>query len=171
MQVSFGDISETVVVAGQSLWLASWAWPCPASGMITAYGSTTSVIHTDSRLCSMGFSNGLVSCALLRAFAGLMGSSIRVAVATMIGDVSHSPSAKARNFSRLPLVSTGGIIGPLLQAALVHRFSKDNVFWMRFPLFGSQMVCAALMLAVFAASYFLLEEVRAAVSNSPVCMR
>jgi len=107
----------------------------------------------------MGFSNGLVSCALIRAFAGLMSSSIRVSTATMIGDVSETSSAKARNFSRLPLVATGGVIGPLLQALLAHRFSSDNKIWKTFPILSSQLACASLMFIFFLVNLIFLQEV------------
>ncbi|PWW79323.1 MFS general substrate transporter [Tuber magnatum] len=106
----------------------------------------------------MGFSNGLVSCALIRAFAGLMSSSIRVSTATMIGDVSETSSAKARNFSRLPLVATGGVIGPLLQALLAHRFSSDNKIWKTFPILCSQLACASLMFIFFLVNLIFLQE-------------
>ena len=79
---------------------------------------------------------------------------------TMIGDVSVSSSAKARNFSRLPLISTGGVIGPLLQAALAHRFSADSAFFQRFPILSSQMACASLMFIIFLLNLVMLKEVR-----------
>ncbi|KAI5782020.1 major facilitator superfamily domain-containing protein [Pyronema domesticum] len=107
----------------------------------------------------MGFSTGIFMCALIRAFAGLMSSCIRVAVAAMLGDISHSSRAKARSFSRLPLVATGGVIGPLLQAALAHRFANDGIFWKTYPILISQMACAALMLAIFGVNLVMLKEV------------
>ncbi|KAI5804941.1 major facilitator superfamily domain-containing protein [Geopyxis carbonaria] len=107
---------------------------------------------------AMGFSEGILTCMLIRAFAGLMSSSIRVAMATMIGDVSNSSAAKARNFSRLPLVSTGGVIGPLLQAALAHRFAADSAFWQRFPILTSQLACATLMFMIFLVNLIFLKE-------------
>ncbi|KAI5817150.1 major facilitator superfamily domain-containing protein [Pyronema omphalodes] len=106
----------------------------------------------------MGFSTGIFMCALIRAFAGLMSSCIRVAVAAMLGDISHSSRAKARSFSRLPLVATGGVIGPLLQAALAHRFANDGIFWKTYPILISQMACAALMLAIFGVNLAMLKE-------------
>jgi MFS family permease len=118
----------------------------------------------------MGFSDGIIVCALIRAFAGLMSSSIRVAMATMIGDVSTSASAKSSNFARLPLISCGGVIGPLLQAALAHRFAENNTFWRRFPIFTSQLACASLMLVVLALNLLFLEEVRAHYSYQLVCI-
>lgn len=93
---------------------------------------------------------------LIRAFAGLMSSSVRVAIAAMLGDISESKRSKARNFSRLPLVATGGVIGPLLQAALAHRFAG---FWDKYPILGSQLACAALLMVVFVTSLVLLKEV------------
>lgn len=108
---------------------------------------------------AMGFSNGLLSCCLIRAFCGLMSSSIRVSTATMIGDVSGTPSSKARNFSKLPLVATGGVVGPLLQAALAHRFSSNNEIWKRFPILSSQLACASLMFIIFLINLVLLKEV------------
>jgi MFS family permease len=107
----------------------------------------------------MGFSGGLLSCALIRAFAGLMSSSIRVSTATMIGDVSETSSDKARNFSRLPLVATGGVIGPLLQALLAHRFLSDSPVWKTFPILSSQLACASLMFIVFLVNLVFLKEV------------
>ena len=107
----------------------------------------------------MGFSNGIFVCALIRAFAGLFSSSIRVAMATMIGDISETSRSKARNFSRLPLISTGGVIGPLLQAALAHRFAEDSAFWQEFPILSSQLACALLMLAIFFVNLAFLKEV------------
>jgi len=107
---------------------------------------------------AMGFSDGIIVCALIRAFAGLMSSSIRVAMATMIGDVSTSANAKSSNFARLPLISVGGVIGPLLQAALAHRFAENNTFWQRFPIFTSQLACASLMLVILVLNLLFLEE-------------
>ncbi|KAL7268279.1 hypothetical protein RUND412_009108 [Rhizina undulata] len=105
----------------------------------------------------MGFSNGILSCVLVRAFAGLMSSSIRVSTATMIGDISEISSAKARNFSRLPLIATGGVIGPLLQALLAHRFGNTEL-WKTFPILSSQLACASLMFLIFIINLVLLKE-------------
>lgn len=115
---------------------------------------------------AMGFSDGILACMLIRAFAGLMSSSIRVALATMIGDVSTSSAAKVRNFSKLPLVATGGVIGPLLQAALAHRIDASGGFWMRFPILSSQMACASLMFVIFLANAVFLKETLPRVSSS-----
>jgi MFS family permease len=128
---------------------------------------------------SMGFSDGIFMCALIRAFAGIMSSSIRVAMSmcsttktvvmdkradwhagTMIGDISVSSRVKARNYSRLPLISTGGVIGPLLQAALAHRFATDSTFWQRFPILSSQLACAGLISILFLVNLIFLKEVR-----------
>jgi hypothetical protein len=117
-------------------------------------------------------------CALIRAFAGIMSSSIRVAmsmcsitttdavgkradwhVGTMIGDISVSSRAKSRNYSRLPLIATGGVIGPLLQVALAHRFTTDSAFWQRFPILSSQMACAGLISMLFFVNLIFLKEV------------
>lgn len=106
----------------------------------------------------MGFSNGIMVCALIRAFAGIMSSSIRVAVATMLGDVSETSKAKARNFSRLPLVGTAGVIGPLLQALLANRFTENGELWKRFPILSSQMACASLMFLLFLVNVVFLRE-------------
>ncbi|TGZ80941.1 MFS general substrate transporter [Ascodesmis nigricans] len=106
---------------------------------------------------AMGFSTGAFACMLIRAFAGLMSSSIRVALAAMLGDVSETKREKARNFAKLPLVATGGVVGPLLQAALAHRFSND-AFWKRYPLLSSQLACATLMMAVFVINVVWLKE-------------
>lgn len=114
----------------------------------------------------MGFSNGLLSCCLIRAFGGLMSSSIRVSTATMIGDVSETSSAKARNFSRLPLVATGGVIGPLIQALLAHRFSSENEIWKRFPILSSQLACASLMFIIFLINLVFLNETLPSTSAS-----
>lgn len=109
---------------------------------------------------SMGFSNGIVLCAAIRAFAGMMSACIRVAVAAMLGDLSPSSQAKARSFSRLPLVSAGGVIGPLLQAALANRFAAGAGVWQHFPILMSQLACAGLLSAVLLANSVLLAEVR-----------
>lgn len=77
----------------------------------------------------------------------------------MIGDVSSTPSSKARNFSKLPLVATGGVVGPLLQAALAHRFSSNNEIWKRFPILSSQLACAGLMFIIFLINLVFLKEV------------
>lgn len=116
----------------------------------------------------MGFSEGIFACMLIRAFAGLMSSSIRVAMATMIGDVSNSSAAKAVNFSRLPLVSSGGVIGPLLQAALAHRFAEDSAFWQRFPILTSQLACATLMFVIFLVNLVFLKEVSFTMDKSAI---
>ncbi|KAA8908337.1 major facilitator superfamily domain-containing protein [Sphaerosporella brunnea] len=124
----------------------------------------------------MGFSDGIFMCALIRAFAGIMSASIRVAMSmrsiartgsvdradchadTMIGDISVSSRAKAQNYSRLPLIATGGVIGPLLQAALAHRFARDSAFWQRFPILSSQMACAGLISLLFIVNLIFLKE-------------
>lgn len=108
---------------------------------------------------SMGFSNSIVLCAAIRAFAGMMSACLRVAVAAMLGDLGPSSQAKARSFSRLPLVSAGGVIGPLLQAALANRFANDAGVWQRFPILMSQLACAGLLAAMLLANSVLLKEV------------
>jgi len=89
---------------------------------------------------------------------GLRGVIVNGHAGTMIGDVSVTSRAKARNFSRLPLISTGGVVGPLLQAALAHR-AGDSAFWQRFPILSSQLACAGLMLVLFMVNLVLLKEV------------
>lgn len=111
----------------------------------------------DDGYYSMGFSTGVLSCALIRGFAGLMSASTRVMVWTMLGDVSNSTNAKAKNFSRMPLIATGGVIGPLLQALLAHRFS-DNELWKKFPILSSQLACAGLMMVFFVVNFVFLKE-------------
>lgn len=106
---------------------------------------------------AMGFTTGILSMALVRGFAGLMASSMKVTVWTMLGDVSDTPRAKFRNFAFMPLVAMGGIIGPLLQASLANRFSDSEV-WKQYPILSSQLVCAAMMVVFFAANVAFLDE-------------
>ncbi|RPA77810.1 MFS general substrate transporter [Ascobolus immersus RN42] len=106
----------------------------------------------------MGFSTSALVCAIVRFFGGFMASSLRTMVWTMLGDVSRSSKSKANNFSRLPLVSIGGLLGPIMQAALAHRFGKDGDLWKMFPILSSQLACAGLILLVLIANFFLLEE-------------
>lgn len=110
------------------------------------------------RKYSMGFSEGIFICLLIRLFAGLMSSSIRVAMVTMLGDVSESSKSKVRNYSKLPIIASGGVIGPLLQAALAHRFG-ERAFWKRFPVLNSQLACAGLVAAVAIVNLVYLKEV------------
>jgi len=87
-----------------------------------------------------------------------MASALRVMVWTMLGDVSRSKVAKTRNFSRMPLVAVGGIIGPILQATLAHRFAETSEIWNRFPILSSQLGCSSLIFAILMLNYFFLEE-------------
>jgi hypothetical protein len=66
----------------------------------------------------------------------------------------------------LPLVATGGVIGPLLQAALAHRITTDGGIWGRFPILSSQLACASLMFVIFLANAVLLKEVSLGPSGS-----
>lgn len=106
---------------------------------------------------AMGFTTGVLSMALVRGFAGLMASSMKVTVWTMLGDVSDTTRAKLRNFAFMPLVAMGGVIGPLLQASLANRFS-DTEIWNKYPILSSQLVCAAMMVVLFAANVAFLDE-------------
>lgn len=108
---------------------------------------------------SMGFSEGVFACLLIRLFAGLMCSAVKVAMVTMLGDVSESINRKVRNYSRVPLLASGGVIGPLLQAALAHRYGGSG-FWKRFPVLNSQLACAGLVAAVAIVNAVYLREVR-----------
>ncbi|KAF8467746.1 major facilitator superfamily domain-containing protein [Kalaharituber pfeilii] len=152
--VYWSGVVETVFALGSVAGLF-WGWlgdrigrrPVALAGMV---GMAASCF-------AMGFSTGIISCALIRGFAGLMGSSMRVMVWTMLGDVSDSPKAKARNFSRMPLVATGGIIGPLLQALLANRFSESEV-WKKFPILSSQLACAGLMVLFLTVNFVFLKE-------------
>jgi MFS family permease len=107
----------------------------------------------------MGFSTSALACAIVRFFGGFMASSLRTMVWTMLGDVSRSSKSKASNFSRLPLVSIGGLLGPIMQAALAHRFGKSGDLWKMFPILGSQLACAGLLFLVLIANFLFLEEV------------
>lgn len=106
----------------------------------------------------MGFSEGVFACLLIRLFAGFMSSATRVAMVTMLGDVSESTNRKVRNYSKLPIVASGGVIGPLLQAALAHRYGGSE-FWKRFPVLNSQLACAGLVAAVAIVNAVHLKEV------------
>lgn len=106
----------------------------------------------------MGFSTDALVCAIVRGIGGFLASSIRVMAWTMTGDVSRTKKARARNFSRMPLVALGGIIGPILQATLAHRFAKDSWLWERFPILSSQLACAGLILIIFGLNYVFLDE-------------
>lgn len=105
----------------------------------------------------MGFSTSVLTCAILRGISGILISSIRVMAWTMTGDISRTKKSRARNFSRMPLVGLGGLIGPILQAALAHGF-EDNSLWKRFPILGSQLACAGLMFIVFVCNFVWLDE-------------
>lgn len=161
--VYWTGIIETVFAIGSIAGLF-WGWlgdrigrrPVALVGMV---GMTASCF-------AMGFSTGIVSCALLRGFAGLMGSSMRVMVWTMLGDISNTPKAKAMNFSRMPLVATGGIVGPLLQALLANRFS-DSAVWRRFPILSSQLACTGLMFFFFSLNFFFLKETLPSTAAAP----
>lgn len=114
---------------------------------------------------AMGFTTGVLSMVLVRGFAGLMASSMKVTVWTMLGDLSDTPLAKLRNFAFMSVVGMGGIIGPLLQASLANRFA-DTEIWNKYPMLSSQLVCTAMMVVLFAANIAFLDETLPASTDS-----
>lgn len=160
-------IVETVFAIGSIAGLF-WGWLGDRIGRRPV--ALVGMVGMAASCFAMGFSTGIVSCALLRGFAGLMGSSMRVMVWTMLGDVSDTPKAKATNFSRMPLVATGGVIGPLLQALLANRFS-DSAVWRRFPILSSQLACTGLMFFCFSLNFFFLKETLPSTAVAPKTIR
>ncbi|EDU50849.1 ProP Permease of the major facilitator superfamily [Pyrenophora tritici-repentis] len=107
---------------------------------------------------SMGFATGLVSCVIFRFVAGMVSSAIVCTTLTMIGDLSRSAEERARNVARLPSISLGGSVGPLMQLMVSDSLQAYNMVWQDFPTLGSELACGSLLfvIAMFA-SVFLKE--------------
>ncbi|KAI5782113.1 hypothetical protein FPQ18DRAFT_397782 [Pyronema domesticum] len=154
------QLAEAIVAASLSPQLYVLLRDSELCGSInTAYWTgLVEAIFALGSIAWMGFSTGIFMCALIRAFAGLMSSCIRVAVAAMLGDISHSSRAKARSFSRLPwLLLEVSLDLYSKQRSLIASLMMGS-FGKLIPILISQMACAALMLAIFGVNLVMLKE-------------
>lgn len=108
---------------------------------------------------SMGFATDLVTCAVLRFAAGVVSSSVVVSTLTMIGDLSLSPTDRAQNVARLPLVGVCGSIGPLVQGMVAGSVNAHGAVWEKYPILSSQIACGSLVLLIAVVATFMLDEV------------
>ncbi|EAT77476.1 hypothetical protein HBH56_212670 [Parastagonospora nodorum] len=107
---------------------------------------------------SGGFVTSLGGCAIFRFFAGMASSTIVCTSLTMIGDLSTSADARAKNVARLPLISLCGSLGPLMQGMVSESLQAYGMVWEKFPTLGSELACGTAVFAIaLVASIFLKE--------------
>ena len=107
---------------------------------------------------SMGFATSLVSCTIFRFVAGMVSSAIVCTTLTMIGDLSTSAEERAKNVARLPTISLGGSMGPIMQLMVSESLQAYNMVWQDFPTLGSELACGTILFAIaLTASIFLKE--------------
>jgi hypothetical protein len=76
----------------------------------------------------------------------------------MIGDLSTSADARAKNVARLPLISLCGSLGPLMQGMVSESLQAYGMVWEKFPTLGSELACGTAVFAIaLVASIFLKE--------------
>jgi MFS family permease len=107
---------------------------------------------------SGGFVTSLAGCAIFRFFAGLVSSTIICTSLTMIGDLSTTAEARAKNVARLPLISLSGSLGPLMQGMVSESLQAYGMVWQKFPTLGSELVCGTVLLAIALTATILLKE-------------
>jgi MFS family permease len=108
---------------------------------------------------SMGFATSLATCTIFRFFAGMISSTLLCTTLTMLGDLSTSSEERARNVSRLPLISLVGSVGPLIMEGMVSEsLQAYNMVWQQFPTLGTELACGSVLFAIaLMASVFLKE--------------
>jgi MFS family permease len=107
---------------------------------------------------SGGFVTSLAGCAVFRFFAGMVSSTIVCTSLTMIGDLSTTAEARAKNVARLPLISLCGSLGPLMQAMVSESLQAYGMVWEKFPTLGSELACGAVVFVIAMAASVLLKE-------------
>jgi len=107
---------------------------------------------------SMGFANSLVGCTIFRFLGGMVSSAIVCTTLTMIGDLSTSGEERAKNVARLPVISLGSSVGPIMQLMVSESLQAYNMVWQDFPTLGSELACGTILFAIaLTASIFLKE--------------
>jgi MFS family permease len=107
---------------------------------------------------SGGFVTSLAGCAIFRFFAGMASSTIVCTSLTMIGDLSTTANARAKNVARLPLISLCGSLGPFMQGMVSESLQAYGMVWEKFPTLGSELACGTALFAIaLVASIFLKE--------------
>jgi MFS family permease len=107
---------------------------------------------------SMGFATSLVSCTIFRFVAGMVSSAIVCTTLTMIGDLSTSAEERAKNVARLPTISLGGSMGPIMQLMVSESLQAYNMVWQDFPTLGSELACGAVLFAIALTASICLKE-------------
>jgi MFS family permease len=115
---------------------------------------------------SGGFVTSLAGCAIFRFFAGMVSSTIVCTSLTMIGDLSKTAEARARNVARLPLVSLCGSLGPLMQGMVSESLQAYGMVWQKFPTLGSELACGVMLLGIALTATILLKETLPSHSSS-----
>lgn len=107
---------------------------------------------------SGGFVTSLAGCAIFRFFAGMVSSTIVCTSLTMIGDLSTTADARAKNVARLPLISLCGSLGPLMQGMVSESLQAYGMVWEKFPTLGSELACSTMLFAIALTASILLRE-------------
>ncbi|EUC36006.1 hypothetical protein COCCADRAFT_2888 [Bipolaris zeicola 26-R-13] len=108
-------------------------------------------------LC-MGFATTLVGCTIFRFIAGMVSSAIVCTTLTMLGDLSTTAEERAKNVARLPVISLGGSMGPIMQLMVSESLQAYNMVWQNYPTLGSELACGIVMFIIaLVASIFLKE--------------
>ncbi|KAH6879246.1 major facilitator superfamily domain-containing protein [Alternaria rosae] len=107
---------------------------------------------------SMGFATSLVSCTIFRFFAGMVSSAIVCTTLTMIGDLSTSAEERAKNVARLPTISLGGSMGPIMQLMVSESLQAYNMVWQDYPTLGSELACGAVLFGIALTASICLKE-------------
>lgn len=107
---------------------------------------------------SMGFATNLAACAVFQFIAGMCSSAVVCTTLTMIGDLSATAEARARNVAKLPLISLCGSVGPLIQGMVSESLQAYGMVWEKFPTLGSELACGVVLFAIALAASVLLKE-------------
>jgi len=105
-----------------------------------------------------GFVTSLAGCAVFRFFAGMASSTIVCTSLTMIGDLSSTSEARAKNVARLPLISLCGSLGPVMQAMVSESLQAYGMVWEKFPTLGSELACSTMLFGIALAATLFLGE-------------
>lgn len=106
----------------------------------------------------MGFATSLAGCTIFRFVAGMVSSAIVCTTLTMIGDLSTTAEKRAKNVARLPVISLGGSMGPIMQLMVSESLQAYNMVWQDYPTLGSELACGSILFIIaLMASIFLKE--------------